>query len=384
MHSWSFGIEREVSAGAVFEIRYVGNHGQNLFQSINANPLIADLAASFPKYLPPGAVPCPANQAVVPSAIGRLNCNEGVVRERTNTGYSDYNGLQMQFRTVELWDQFTLMTSYTWSKATDNVSEAYPTLGAGTTQAFSENPLNYTTAEHGLSGLDFPHVWTVNFYEQIPAYRSQRGIVGHILGGWAVSGHYNISTGQPYSPVQISLNYATGGVGFDSPFDETWAYTEETARPFLSNLSAPSSAVGVFAADACVIFGAGCTLAPNALLSFNGLNAGGSATPVTRQKVHFIVNGAEAQTVFKSPYGNAARDSLRDAMISFGSFMLIKTVPLSERVNLQWHMTMLKVFNHPNYYSVDPFVDNAGLYGLGLGFATPAVRGYGPADPIWN
>ena len=154
-----------------------------------------------------------------------------------------------------------------------------------------------------------------------------------------------------------------------------WAYTEETARPFVSNLSAPSSVVGVFAADACAIFGAGCTLAPNTLLSFNGLNAGGSPTPVTRQNVRFIVNGAEAQTVFKSPYGNAARNSLRDAKINSGNFALIKTVQLSERVNLQWHMTLLNVFNHPNYYSVDPLVDDAGCYSLGCGFATPSVTG---------
>ena len=71
---------------------------------------------------------------------------------------------------------------------------------------------------------------------------------------------------------------------------------------------------------------------------------------VPRQRVHFIVNGAEAQTVFKSSYGNAARNSLRDAMTNLGNFSLIKTVPLNERVNLQWHMTMLNVFNH----SVDP------------------------------
>jgi hypothetical protein len=281
----------------------------------------------------------------------------------------------MQFRTTELWDQLTLMTSYTWSKATDNISEIGSTFGAGTTQAFSQNPLNYTTAEHGLSGLDFPQVWTVNFYEQIPAYRSQRGIVGHILGGWAVSGNYTISSGQPYSPVQTALNYATGGVGFDAAFYQTWAGTSETARPFVSNRSAPASAGGVFAADACAILGNTCTLAPDALLNFNILNTGGNPTPVTRQNVHFIVNGAEAQTVFNSPYGNAARNSLRNAMINSGNFALFKTVRLGERVNLQWHMTMLNVFNHPNYYSVDPFLDNAGCYLLGCGFATPSVTG---------
>jgi hypothetical protein len=165
-------------------------------------------------------------------------------------------------------------------------------------------------------------------------------------------------------------------VGFDRPFDETWAYTEETARPFVSNRSAPPSAVGVFAADACAItMGEGCAFVPNTLLNFNVLNTGGPPTPVTRQNVHFIVNGAEAQTVFNNPYGNAARNSLRDAMINSGNFALIKTVQLSERVNLQWHMTLLNVFNHPNYYSVDPLLDNAGCYSLGCGFARPAVTG---------
>ena len=376
VHSWSFGLQREINSEAAFEIRYVGNHGQDLFQAINANPFLgtaADpgLAQVFPNFLPAGVSACTDPSA---AGFGRANCSYSLVRERTNTAYSDYNGLQMQFRTTDLWDQLTLRTSYTWSKTTDNVSEIAPTFGAGTTSAFSQNPLNYTTAEHGNSGIDFPQVWTVSFYEQIPAYRSQHGIWGHILGGWAVSGNYLLSSGQPYSPVQNSLNNTTGGVGFDTAFDVTFAGgTLETARPFLANPRAPVSVVGVFAADACSIFGAGCTLAPDALLNFNVLNTGGNPTLVTRQDVHFIVNGAAAQTVFSSPYGNAGRNILRNAITNTGNFALIKTIRLHESVNLQWHMTMLNVFNHPNYSSVDPFVDDAGYYGLGLGFATPSV-----------
>jgi len=375
VHSWSFGIQREISSEAAFEIRYVGNHGQDLFQSINANPFLgtaADpgLAQVFPNFLPAGSSACTDPSA---PGFGRANCSYSLVRERTNTAYSDYNGLQMQFRATDLWDQLTLMTSYTWSKTTDNVSEIFPTLGAGTTSAFSQNPLNYKTAEHGNSGIDFPQVWTVNFYEQIPAYRSQAGIWGHIFGGWVVSGNYLLSSGQPYSPVQNSLNYATGGVGFDTAFDIAFAGSLETARPFIANSRAPVSAVGVFGADACSIFGAGCTLAPDALLNFNVLNTGGNPTLVSRRDVHFIVNGAEAQIVFDHPYGSAGRNSLRNARTNIGNFALIKTIRLHESVNLQWHMTLLNVFNHPNYSSVDPFVDNAGLYGLGLGFATPSV-----------
>jgi len=78
----------EIVPSAVFEVRYVGNRGTNLFQSVNGNPRIDGLAAAFPNLIPAGLTPCPAAQAVVPQAVGRVNCNLGVVRNRTNTGYS--------------------------------------------------------------------------------------------------------------------------------------------------------------------------------------------------------------------------------------------------------------------------------------------------------
>lgn len=384
VHSWSFGIQRKIRSGAALEIRYVGNHGQNLFQAINANPFLGTAANPgleqvFPNYVPPGVTDCTNSSA---PGFGRANCNQTLVRERTNTGNSDYNGLQMQFRTTKIWDQLTVMSSYTWSKTTDNVSELGPTFGAGTTEPFSQNPLNYTAAEHGDSGIDFPQVWTVNFYEEVPAYESQHGISGHILGGWAVTGNYILSSGQPYSPVQGVLNYLTGGVGFDTAFDNAFdAGLYETARPFLAGPHAPVSTVGIFAADACSIFGAGCALAPNTLLNFNVLNAGGKPTLTDTQDIHFIVNGAEAQKLFDRPYGNAGRNSLRDAITNLGNFALIKTTRFRERANLEWHITMLNVFNHSNYSSVDPFVDDAGLYSLGVGFATPSVS-YGGTRTI--
>ena len=46
--SWSLGIQREITNQLVAEARYVGNHGGNLFQTINANPYLAGLQANFP------------------------------------------------------------------------------------------------------------------------------------------------------------------------------------------------------------------------------------------------------------------------------------------------------------------------------------------------
>jgi len=156
-HEWSLGVQREVVAGAVFEARYIGNHALDLFQSINGNPYIAGLAASYPTLVPAGETPCPAASAAVAAAVGRVNCNLGVIRTRTNTGYSDYQGLQTELRGNQMWHQMTLKVGYTYSKTTDNTSEIFATGVAGNTNAFSQSQVNFTGSEHGLSGINFPH-----------------------------------------------------------------------------------------------------------------------------------------------------------------------------------------------------------------------------------
>src|SRR6266851_4659159 len=88
VHEWSLGLQRELRPNAVFEVRYVGNHALDLFQSINGNPEIAGLAANFPSLVPSGETPCTTPQVVLGPgqtanpALGRVNCALGIVRER--------------------------------------------------------------------------------------------------------------------------------------------------------------------------------------------------------------------------------------------------------------------------------------------------------------
>jgi hypothetical protein len=374
---WSFGIQRALSTNMTFEARYVGNHGSDLFQSINANPYIAGIYAAFPNLLPSNVTPCPASQAVVPSAVGRVNCDEGVVRTRNNAAMSDYEGLQLNLRATNLKNQLSLLTSYTWSKTTDNTSEIFGTGGGGNTLAFSQNPLNYVGAEHGLSGLDIPQDWTLSFYEALPFFRNQPGLIGHLLDGWGFSGSYIIASGQPYTPVQFAENYSSGGNYFDTAFDSAFNYAGalETARPFAINSGAPPAAVGMFAGDACAIFAAGCGLPANTLLDFNALNASRGATvnQTAESKVRFIVNGAEADSVFKSPFGTAGRNILRDWYTNSANFSVYKTFRISETKQVQFSVTALNVFNVPNFSSVDPFIDDAGFASEDTGFAIPQL-----------
>jgi len=383
VQSWSFGVQRQIIPALVAEARYVGNHGGNLFQSINGNPYVAGLQAAFPNSIPSTVTPCSETDAVVARAVGRESCNLGIERLRTNTGVSDYEALQTELRATNLAHQLTLRTAYTWSKTTDNVSEIYNTLSGGNTVAFSQNPLSYVGAEHGLSGLDIPQNWTMSFVEQLPFYRDQHGVAGHILGGWTVAGTYLLGSGEPYSPVQFAINtysgggFLPGGALYDNPFNTAFIGIYETARPFAGSPSAPVSAVGIYAADACNYLDVGCSAPANQLISFNAANTTGAVQTMTPSQVRFIANGLEANTLYGTPYGNVGRNTVRDFHTNSANFTLAKDIKITERLKAQWRMDMLNVFNHPNFGSVDTFLDDAGYLAEGTGFGVPSLTSGG-------
>lgn len=392
IHTWTFGIEREVSKNSAIEARYVGNAARHLFQTVNANPFIADLQSSFPSLVPSGFSPC-ATPVIPPGPgqttnpdLGRLNCGTGVLRERTNGGFSNYNSLQLEYRANNLFNQLTMRTSYTYSKTLDNVSEIFSTFAGGNSVAFAQNPFNTTGGEYSFSGLDYPHQWSILFTEQLPFFKDQHGFTGHLLGGWSVSANYILASGQRFTPSQIFAAQASAsGNFFDSAFLGSFNSGVDSARPFLGNRSAPSDSVGIFAADACTLFGA-CTTAssnPTALLSLNALNQTPTgATPVettvTNNQVRFIVNGGTAETVFGTPFGNSPRNISQDAITNISNFSLYKRIKFSEHVNFELHATAVNVFNHPNFLSVDPFVEDAGLQLQLTGFANPALTNSQP------
>ena len=404
VHQWSLGVQREINQNAAFEVRYVGNHGEDIFQTINVNPAIAGLAANFPSLVPSGLTPCPTTTT---PGFGRVNCNAGIQLETGNTAYSNYNGLQAEFRTTNLFKQLTLRTNYTWSKTLDNASEIFNTFGAGSTESLAQNPLNIKGAEYGISGIDFPHTWNLTFVEDIPFLRQQHGLVGHLLGGWSLSGTYILQSGQAYTPTQEFTNFATylsqqifvnpnaqqaQDTNFNLAFNNG---VPDVTRPFVGSLSAPANQVGIYAGDACnagVIIGNGwnsqavCGAAPNALISLNAINAAIAAnnpanpppaTPVTKDQVRLIANGFQADSVFGTPFGNAGRNILRDYHTNIGNFSLYKSVKFGERASVQWHMTMNNAFNHPNYGNtipgINPFIENAGNPGPFTGFADPKL-----------
>jgi hypothetical protein len=409
IQQWSLGIQQEISQNAALEVRYVGNHGTRLFQTIDGNPYILGLADAHPDLVRAGWKPCPASLAAIPQLVGRVNCTNGaLVRERGNTGYSDYNGLQIELRSRSLWNQLTLQSFYTFSKTTDNTSEIGATGAAGNTSALSQSQVNFTDQEHGISGLDFPHKWALSAVEEVPIFRNRGGFVGHALGGWRASAIYILSSGQPYTAVQFGISCAAGGDicadkasdinPYDPAFNAMFALPDGSLRPFLGSNSAPVQAVGIFAKDICASDNSGIlcgnpAISPTTLISLNQFNNGftgtttdssghvvsNSAHPaqiVANDQVRFIANTPTATAFFGTPFGNVGRNTLRDGHTNVLNFSVFKVTKLTEKLNLQFHADFLNALNHPNYSSVDPFIDDAGLTSEARGFANPHLFGF--------
>jgi hypothetical protein len=392
VHSWSFGVQREVTRNQAIEARYVGNKGVNLFQSVDGNPFIADLQSSFPQFVPPGLTPCPSTQQVLapgqkPTDVGRQTCGQGITRTRTNHGFSNYQGVQVEYRANNIFRQLTFRTGYTYSKTLDNVSEIFGTetsfgLGGGNTIAFPQNPTSPQRGEYSFSGLDYPHTYTVLVSEQLPFFREQHGFAGHVFGGWTISANYILQSGQRYTPAQstgIAANTASGDffdVGFLGAFNGAF----DVARPFLGSASAPLTNVGIFLGDACnpagpqLLTGAVCSSMPaNTLISMNAINTLGTAVPISRNQVRYIVNGGVSETVFGTPFSNSPRNIPQNDMTNIANLSVAKAIKFSERASFEFRATALNVMNHPNFRSIDPFLENAGNFTSGNGFGNPRV-----------
>jgi len=95
--------------------------------------------------------------------------------------------------------------------------------------------------------------------------------------------------------------------------------------------------------------------------------------PVSNNQVRFITNAAVAQTIFGTPFGNAPRNTLTDAITNTANASIFKRFKFSEHTSFEFRATALNVFNHMNFQSVDPFIEDAGLNQPGTGFATPSL-----------
>jgi outer membrane receptor protein involved in Fe transport len=379
---WSLGVQRELFRNNVFEVRYVGNKGTKLFQTINANPLINNLVNGFSRPFfdtasnAPGAISFPGFPNLLPAnttpaANGRL-IQAGAIRERINGVNSTYHALQMRYD-GRLTRQLTYGFSYTYSHAIDNSSEVF-SFNGGNSVAVSQNPLDITRSERGNSGFDSRNVFTANFLWELPFMREQKGFLGRIVGGWQVNSIILVQGGRPFTPVHT---LASRNPYEDAGFMNAFFASGSHFRPFEGNPNAPADRVAITDVDACLFYGfCGATpvngvarpnlrRSPTGFYLLNDINnspaANRTLTPVSPNDVRFILNGAGAARMFGTPFGNVGRNTFLGDRNENVDLSIFKDFRITERFQLRYRLQMLNAFNHPNFGTPNSIaLDNAG------------------------
>jgi len=195
---WTTEIERSFGQSLVTGIAYVGSSGANIdmpvFNSNNPDPGLGAVQdrRPFPFY----------TDSRAPNTLLPL----GTVRRLESWSNSSYHALQA--RAEKRYSKgLTFNASFNFQKA---IAVGY---GVNENGPFGSNGVqdpNDRRADRGRSQIDqrfrfvFSHIW------ELPWLRQARGVKGFVLGGWAVNGIVQLTSGLPVTIAQTGDSHNTG------------------------------------------------------------------------------------------------------------------------------------------------------------------------------
>jgi hypothetical protein len=279
VHQWNLSIERQLPGGMSLQVAYVGNRGERLYSSLEANQV--ESAPMLPQFLtmqnnynqgcnPDGTRPaavragtagCPSGAplpwvtsgiitaAFVNSAAsitdltqnaagnmaGRMeqsfttthlrpNQQFGTAIYLSNGADSVYHSMQAVLR-KRFSNGFQLNSTFTWAKAIDNQSSdpvgTGTTLSAGSGGVIDSHNLRDNRAR---ANWDRQFVSTTNWIYELPFGAGRHwmanapGVVNALLGGWSIQGFNALMSGTPYSVTSGARTafYGSGGTASNS------------------------------------------------------------------------------------------------------------------------------------------------------------------------
>ena len=287
--NWNTTVERELPFSMVTTIAYVGRRGLHLQREADINQ---------PTIAAVQAAPAGTN-------IDSLRPYKGYgpIRQSGDVASSRYNSLQATLNR-RFTNGLLFGVSYTYSKSMDDGSNYRDIV-----------PDTYDTSFlWGPSEFDTRHVLIVNYLYDLPIFKGQHGFLGKTLGGWQISGIAQMQTGQPCS-VAVNTDYA--GVGQDANFGcgTSGQYWVMNGKPKILHQFGPNGQY------------------------FSTTNPDG--TPIFTQPTKGTFNTQHVRDIIPQPG------------IDNWNMGLFKSLPVGERVKLQFRAEAFNVWNHPNWCSAN-------------------------------
>lgn len=318
VQSWSLDVQRSLFWDSVVAVGYYGNKGTHLLGIVDLNQ---------PR---PGQLPIVNGRPQIAEAIQAIRPFKGY--DSINTVLpimtSNYNSLQASWqKRFSTGGQVSL--NYTWSK------------GLTTSQTDrSSSPQNVydINADYGPSQLDRRHIFNGNFVYELPFYRNQEGVIGHILGGWQTSGIVYLYSGLPLTITTSGVDPA--GQGYNR------AGSSASGRPDL--VADPRGQKGT------------------------GFLTG---TPWFNTAAFAPVCPASGPCAVSRP-GTSGRGVVYGPGFERVDLSLFKNIRITERVKLQFRTEAFNVFNHTNPNTVNT-VQTQATFGKITGYRDPREMQFG-------
>jgi len=293
MIQYNFNIQRELGAGMVLTVGYVGSHGVHLITGLERNPPQPTIDSSGIYHF--------TNAAGTTNPRPNPKLASFTVLEPITT--SRYNSLQ-----VIVNRRFTrnvqAQAAYTYSKCLDTGAFGISSYNGPATPGAVMNPFNQTT-DRGPCSYDLTHTLRLNSIVALPFHGNR------LVEGWQISGILSAYGGPPFNVA----------AGFDRAVFQTAA--GNTPRPNYAPNN-PALTQGAITYPAC-----------------NNQPIIGSVP------AWFNPNCFQLEPV--GTFGNTGRNSLRGPGFFNTDIALLKDTKLSERFRLQFRAEFFNILNHENF-----------------------------------
>lgn len=307
VQEYNLTLEQQLSTNWGLQLAYVGSVSRKLYFLRDQNS---------PAYVPGAATSTPGLNARRPYEPTPSTYVFGQIGEEDPAGNASYNSLQATV-TRRFDHGLSLLASYVWSKAMDDVSADLP--NGATSQLVNNNDVAY---DYGLSNLDVPQRFVASYLWAAPNVRHWSWLGRQVLSGWQFNGITTIQGGTPFN-VTSGVDSNLDGNNIDRP--------DEVGEPALP----------------------------------------GGRSRAAKIK-EFFNTAAFAPVPADVPYGNAQRNSALGPAYLDTDFSGFKTFPVWEGGALQFRGEIFNLFNDVNL-NAPVAIETSPQFGKITGSGSPRI-----------
>ena len=315
---WDYNLtlQRQIAPSLVASIGYVGTMGRHLLGEREINqPTLAAREAD----------PTAWATAVVPY-LGYAAFEDRI------PGYnSNYSSLQVALNARD-FHGLTLGVAYTYSKTMTNLSNDRGQ------ESYDTYDLNL---DYGASELNQPQTVNITYVYDLPFMASQHGLLGHLVGGWELSGISEFYSGMSQTVTQYLDNFNSG----DCSVASTYFTPNEPNNPPCPTTGLYPDGLNMDASD----------IAPRP----------DQISPIKRAKTQLNWFSANSFADAWGHFGNTSNGSFIGPGLDLWDIALMKNIRVKSWAQFQFRAELFNAFNHNSFN--------------GLGTVTDAYYNFGQA-----